>query len=200
MIEVLYMIHPLRNATWIRMYLGPVYTKCQMMWQLRNDASSTILMENNGVAQTWVAIPFWSDSIVFNDKESLASSQSCCSIDADAWYKRTLTLSERGFLWLTPISVNTVYVYSVPNFFRTQEKAMSLLGSISFSVDTPLRKWPNHFSVGHKNKQNKRTPKTKYDIFVKSTSNNGRLHYILVVILEPRNLMVLEPKLCADFI
>ena len=144
MIEVLYMIHPLRNATWIRMYLGPVYTKCQMMWQLRNDVSNTTVMENNGVAQTCVAIPFWSDSIVFNDKESLASSQSCCSIDADAWYKRTLTLGERGFLWLTPISVNTVYAYSV--------------------------------------------------------LNNGRLHYILVVILKPRNLMVLEPKLCADFI
>ena len=60
--------------------LGPVYTKHQR--QLCDDASVTVLIENNGVAGKWVATPFWSDSIVFNEN----------SIDdAGAWCKRALS-------------------------------------------------------------------------------------------------------------
>ena len=48
--------------------------------QLCNETSDTILIENNGVTPDWGCNPF-----------SLVSSQSCCSVDADAWYKRVLT-------------------------------------------------------------------------------------------------------------
>ena len=43
-----------------------------MLQQLCDDASNTVLTENNGVAWRWVATPFWSDSIVFNEN-SIAS-------------------------------------------------------------------------------------------------------------------------------
>ena len=36
-----------------------------MLQQLCDDATDTVLIENNGVAQKWVATPIWSDSIVF---------------------------------------------------------------------------------------------------------------------------------------
>ena len=45
--------------------LGPVYTKLQH--QRCDDASDTVLPENNGVAPEWMATTFWSDSIVFNE-------------------------------------------------------------------------------------------------------------------------------------
>ena len=35
--------------------------------QLCGDASDTVLIENNEVTRKWVATPFWSDSIVFNE-------------------------------------------------------------------------------------------------------------------------------------
>ena len=35
--------------------------------QLCNDASNSVLSENNGVAWKWVATLFWSDCIVFNE-------------------------------------------------------------------------------------------------------------------------------------
>ena len=38
-----------------------------MLQQLCYDASDTVLIENNGVARKWVATPFWSYSIVFNE-------------------------------------------------------------------------------------------------------------------------------------
>ena len=38
-----------------------------MLRQLWDDAGDTAVNENNGVIQKWVVIPFWSDSIVFND-------------------------------------------------------------------------------------------------------------------------------------
>ena len=34
-----------------------------MLWQLCDDASTTVLIENNGVASKWVSILIWSDSI-----------------------------------------------------------------------------------------------------------------------------------------
>ena len=40
--------------------------------QLCDDASDTVLIENNGVAPKRVATPIWSDSIVFNEN-SIAS-------------------------------------------------------------------------------------------------------------------------------
>ena len=45
--------------------LGPVYTK--LPHQRCDDASDTVLLENNGVAPEWMATTFWSDSIVFNE-------------------------------------------------------------------------------------------------------------------------------------
>ena len=45
--------------------LGPIYTKRQC--QRCNDAYDSILIEISGVVWRWVAIPFWSDSIVFID-------------------------------------------------------------------------------------------------------------------------------------
>ena len=35
--------------------------------QLCNNTSNTVLVENNGVPWKWVAIPIWSDFIVFNE-------------------------------------------------------------------------------------------------------------------------------------
>ena len=46
--------------------LGFAYTERQR--QRCNDASNTGLIENNAVTPKWVATPFWSDSIVFNEK------------------------------------------------------------------------------------------------------------------------------------
>ena len=42
-----------------------LYTERQR--QRCNEASDTALIENNGVTPKWVATPFWSDSIVFNE-------------------------------------------------------------------------------------------------------------------------------------
>ena len=35
--------------------------------QLCYEVSNTVLIENNGVTQKWVATQFWGDSIVFNE-------------------------------------------------------------------------------------------------------------------------------------
>ena len=45
--------------------IGSVYTKRQS--QCCDNASSAVLIENNGVALKWVATPMYSDSIVFSD-------------------------------------------------------------------------------------------------------------------------------------
>ena len=42
-------------------------TSESILWQLCNDANDTALIKNNEVTQKWVAIPFWSNSIVFID-------------------------------------------------------------------------------------------------------------------------------------
>ena len=42
--------------------------KDSTLWQLCNDASNTVLIKSNGVAWKWVATPFSTDSIVFNEK------------------------------------------------------------------------------------------------------------------------------------
>ena len=49
-----------------RSLLGPVYTKRQR--QRHDDACDSVLIENSGVTWKWVANPFWSESIVFNEK------------------------------------------------------------------------------------------------------------------------------------
>ena len=78
-----------------------------MLQQHFDDASDNVLFENNAVFQKWVATPSCSNSIVTMESfenglqpypvatplfsmrtELLASSQSCCSVDADAWCKR----------------------------------------------------------------------------------------------------------------
>ena len=58
--------------------------------KLCDDASDTVLIENNGVTRKWVATPFWIDSIVFSKNNIARSSQSCRSVDADARCKRAL--------------------------------------------------------------------------------------------------------------
>ena len=35
--------------------------------QLCDDASNTVLIENNGVIQKWVSTPIWGNSIIFNE-------------------------------------------------------------------------------------------------------------------------------------
>ena len=52
-----------------------------MLQELCNDASDTVLIENNGVASEWVATPFWSDSIVFNENSvanTIPELSQCC--------------------------------------------------------------------------------------------------------------------------
>ena len=67
--------------------------RASKLWELCNDASDTVLIENNGVTRKWVATPFWSDSIVFSMRTGLlASSQSGHSIYSDAWCKQILIL------------------------------------------------------------------------------------------------------------
>ena len=48
------------------------WASASVLRQLCDDTSDSDLIENNGVAQKWVATPFWSDSFVFNDN-SVAS-------------------------------------------------------------------------------------------------------------------------------
>ena len=59
--------------------------------QLCNDACNSVLIENNGVAPEWGCNLFSSDSTDLMRTESQPSSQSCCSVDADAWCKHALT-------------------------------------------------------------------------------------------------------------
>ena len=66
--------------------LGPVYTKHQR--QYCDDARDPVLIESNGVIRKWVATPFWSNSIVFNES-------SIASVIAVL----TLALSVNGTLW-----------------------------------------------------------------------------------------------------
>ena len=62
-----------------------ICTHTHTLRQLCDDARNTVLIENNGVAQKWVATPFWSNSILFH-KNTIAS------IDDDAWCKRALMI------------------------------------------------------------------------------------------------------------
>ena len=59
-----------------------------MLRQVCDDANDPGLIENNEVASEWGSNPFWKDSIVFNQTVSLASSQHCPSVDADAQCKQ----------------------------------------------------------------------------------------------------------------
>ena len=61
--------------------LGPVYTKRQR--PRCDNASTSVLIESNGIAPEWGCNPFSSDPIVFNWTE--LSLQSCHSIDANTW-------------------------------------------------------------------------------------------------------------------
>ena len=61
-----------------------------MLRQLCNDGGSNVLIENNGVIQKWVAIPFWNNWAVFNVNSITSVIAECRNIDADAWYKRGL--------------------------------------------------------------------------------------------------------------
>ena len=55
--------------------------------QLGIDTSNSVLIENNGVAQKWVAIPFWSD-IVFNENRIASLMEAVAAL--------TLTLGVNG--------------------------------------------------------------------------------------------------------
>ena len=43
------------------------WASASALQQCRDDASGSILIETNGVAWKWVATPFWSNSVVFNE-------------------------------------------------------------------------------------------------------------------------------------
>ena len=100
-------------------FLGPVYTTRQR--QCCDDASDAVLIESNGVGPKWVAIPFWRDCIVFNEK-SITSVIAVASVEA-----LTLTPGVNGPLgrrtsFIRPIDThslrgrsqsNTVYIYAI---------------------------------------------------------------------------------------
>ena len=50
-----------------------------------NDASDSVLIENNGVTPEWVATHFQVTPLF-----PMSATQSCRRVDADAWCKRTL--------------------------------------------------------------------------------------------------------------
>ena len=65
-----------------------------MLRQLCDEASDTVLIENNGITKNGLlpqsgATPLFSMRTI-----SLVSSQSCRSNDADAWCKRALTADQ----------------------------------------------------------------------------------------------------------
>ena len=74
---------------------GPIYTKvsASTLQQQCNDASDSALIKNNGAIPEWGCNPLSSDSIVSMRTVSLASLQSCPSVDTDAWCKRAHTIS-----------------------------------------------------------------------------------------------------------
>ena len=76
-----------KTASTIRVKAHLHQASAPMLQQLCDDTSDYVLFENNGVAWKWVATPFWSSPIVYNETKSLVSSQSCRSIGADAWCK-----------------------------------------------------------------------------------------------------------------
>ena len=61
-----------------------------MLPQLRNEARDTVLIENNEVAQKWVATHSGVTPLFSVRTESLASLQSFRNVDADAWCKQAL--------------------------------------------------------------------------------------------------------------
>ena len=65
-----------------------------MLRQLSDEACDSVLIENNGVTPEWVATYRYFEAIpLFSMRtESQALSQSCRSIDADAWCKRALNI------------------------------------------------------------------------------------------------------------
>ena len=58
--------------------------------QLYDNASDTVLIENNGVVPEWGCNPF-RVTLVFNENSITSVIQSSGSVDADAWCKRALT-------------------------------------------------------------------------------------------------------------
>ena len=56
-----------------------------MLRQLYDDASDTVLIENNGVAQKWVAIPFWSDG-AFTLPDTDTNTETDTDTDNDKFY------------------------------------------------------------------------------------------------------------------
>ena len=47
--------------------VGLHQSSASMLWQVHDDASDSILIENNGVSPDWGCNPFSSDTIVFNE-------------------------------------------------------------------------------------------------------------------------------------
>ena len=67
-----------------------------MLRQLWDDASDSTPIENNGVIPKWVATLLWSN-FGFKWEHYCKHHQSCRSVDADAWSKRTLILMSVDF-------------------------------------------------------------------------------------------------------
>ena len=85
--------------------------------QLYNDASNTILTENNEVTRKFVAIPFWSNSIVTISERSLGQSnvfthmchsvhggRGLCMLSLPVWLTGPMFLLGRESLSLVPCS------------------------------------------------------------------------------------------------
>ena len=70
-------------------------SRCRAVWThhkgpfiLCNDTSNTVLIENKGVSRKYIAIPFWSDSTVFNENSIVIVITQLTQRYADAWCKR----------------------------------------------------------------------------------------------------------------
>ena len=65
--------------------IGPVYACCAEA--CCDDASDPVLVENHGVTSEWVATHFGATTLLSIRRISLASSQHCRSVDANAQCK-----------------------------------------------------------------------------------------------------------------
>ena len=63
-----------------------------ILHQCCHDASDTSIIENNEVAPEWGFNPFWSNSIIFNERSVAGIIAAWWSIEANAQCKQALTL------------------------------------------------------------------------------------------------------------
>ena len=118
--------HSNRNETaaWLKVHLHQM--SASMLRQLCDDASNSVLIENNGVTPEWGCNPFLSDSQLFSmRKVSLASLQNCRS--ANAWCKRVL--------------MTRLLLIDTVNGFRNSFSSINNIGISGLAAVFVLRVW-----------------------------------------------------------